>query len=44
MEFERQYDEFRGKRVVPPGKGNSLMSCARWARGVPIVMEECRMK
>jgi hypothetical protein len=27
MEFERQYDEFGGKRVAPPGKGECLMSC-----------------
>jgi len=44
MEFERQYDEFRGKGVAPPGKEDRLMSCARWAKGVPMVMEKCRMK
>jgi hypothetical protein len=27
MEFERQYDEFGGKRGVPPGEEECLMSC-----------------
>jgi len=44
MEIERQYDEFRGEREAPPGKEECLMSCARWARGVLMVVEECRMK
>jgi len=44
MENEWQYDEFGGRRGVPAGKEECLMSCARWARGVLIVMEECRMK
>jgi len=44
MEFERQYDEFGGKRGVPQGKEECLMWCARWARGVLMAMEECRMK
>jgi len=44
MEIERQYDEFGGRRGAPPGKEECLMSCARWATGVLIVMEECRMK
>jgi hypothetical protein len=26
MEFERQYDEFGGKRGAPPGKEECLMS------------------
>ena len=34
----------RGKRGVPPGKEERLMSCARWAKGVVTVIEECRMK
>jgi len=44
MEIERQYDEFGGKRGVPPGKEECLISCARWARGVVMVIEEWRMK
>jgi hypothetical protein len=44
MEFERQYDEFAGKRGAPPGKEESLMWSARWARAVMTVMEECGMK
>jgi len=27
MEFERQYDEFGGKRGALPGKEECLMSC-----------------
>jgi len=27
MEFERQYDEFGGKRGAPPGEEKCLMSC-----------------
>jgi hypothetical protein len=27
MEFERQYDEFGGKRGAPQGKEECLMSC-----------------
>jgi len=44
MEFERQYDEFRGKRGLPQGKEKCLMWCARSARGVLMAMEGCRMK
>jgi len=44
MEFERQYDEFGGKRGVPSGNEECLMWCARWARGVLMVMEDSRMK
>jgi len=44
MEIERQYDEFGGRRGAPQGKEECLMSCARWASGVLMVMEECRMK
>jgi len=44
MEFEWQYDKFGGKRGVPQGKAECLLWCARWARGVVMVMEECRMK
>jgi hypothetical protein len=37
MEFERQYDEFGGKRGAPPTKEECLM----WsARGVLMLMEE----
>jgi hypothetical protein len=43
-EFETGDDEFRAKRGAPPGKQEFLMSCAKWARGVPLAMEECRMK
>jgi hypothetical protein len=43
MEFERQYDEFAGKRGAPSGK-KCLMWSAGWARGVMMVMEECGMK
>jgi len=39
MEFERQYDEFGGERGVPQGKEECLMRCARWARGVLMVMD-----
>jgi len=42
MEFERQYDEFRGNRGAPPRKEKCLMWCARWLRGV--LMDEWRMK
>jgi len=44
MEFERQCDQFTQKRGVPPGKEECLMWSAGWARGVMMVMEECRMK
>jgi len=44
MEFERQYEEFWGRRGVPPGKEEYLMWSAGWAGGVLMVMEECRMK
>jgi len=44
MEFERQYDEFAGKRGAPPGKEEWLMWSAGWARGVMRVMEERGMK
>jgi len=44
MEFERQYDEFAGKRGAPPGKEQCLMWIAGWAKGQMMVMEECRMK
>jgi hypothetical protein len=43
MEFERQYDEFAGKRSAPPGK-ECLMWIAGWARRVKMVMEEYGMK
>jgi len=39
MEFERQYDEFGGKRGAPLGKEKCLMSCVRWARAVLMVMQ-----
>jgi len=44
MEIERQYNELGGRWGVPPGIEEWLMLCARWARGVLTVMEECRMK
>jgi hypothetical protein len=44
MEFETQYDEFGGKSSAPHGSEEYLMWCARWARGVLMAMEECRMK
>ena len=44
MGFERQYDEFAGKRGAPPGKMECLMWSAGWARGEMMVMEECGMK
>jgi hypothetical protein len=44
MEIEWQYNEFRGQCAVPPGEEECLMSCARWARGVLMVIEECRMR
>jgi hypothetical protein len=44
MEIERQYDEFGAKRGAPPEKEECLVSCARWARGVLMVIEECRME
>jgi hypothetical protein len=44
MKFERQYDEFGGKRGAPPGKKEYLLWSAEWAKGVMMVMEECRMK
>jgi len=44
MGIERQYNEFGRRRGAPPGKEKCLISCARWARGVLLVMEECRMK
>jgi len=44
MEIEGKYDEFGGRRGVPPGKKEWLMSCVRWARVVLMVMEVCRMK
>jgi hypothetical protein len=40
MEFEMQYDEFRGKSGAPPGKEECMMWSARWARGVMMLMEE----
>jgi hypothetical protein len=42
--FERQYDNFGGKRGAPQGKEECMLRCAWWARGVLMVMEECRMK
>jgi len=44
MEFERQYDEFVGKRGAQPGKEECLMWSAGWARGEMMVMEEYGMK
>ena len=44
MEFEKQYDEFAGKRGAPPRKEECLMWSAGWGRGVMMVMEECGMK
>jgi len=40
MEFEREYDEFGGKRDAPPANEECLMWCAGWARGVLMLMEE----
>jgi hypothetical protein len=40
MEFESQYDGFRGKRGEPPGKEMYLMWSVGWARGVLMMMEE----
>jgi hypothetical protein len=40
MEFERQYDEFGGKRGVPPGKEGCLMWSAESVRRVLMLMEE----
>ena len=40
MEFERQYDEFRGKRGAPPANEEYLMWCAGWATAVLMLMEE----
>jgi len=44
MQFERQYDEFGGKRGVPPGQKKCLIRRAGWARGVLMVMVERGMK
>jgi hypothetical protein len=44
MMIQSQYDEFEGKKSAQQGKVQGLMRCARWARGVVMVMEECRMK
>ena len=44
MQFERQYDEFGGKRGAPPGKEECPMWSTGWAKGVMLVMEECGMK
>ena len=44
MESERKHDEFRGERAAPPGKDECLRWCARLAKGVLTVVEECRMK
>jgi hypothetical protein len=44
MEFEKQYDQFGGKRGAPPGKEECLTWCARLARGVLMVIEGCTMK
>jgi hypothetical protein len=44
IDIGRQYDEFGGKGGVPPGKEQCVMWCARWARGVLTVMEECRIE
>jgi hypothetical protein len=43
MKFASEYDGFEGKRDVPPGIEECQMWSARWARGVVMVMEECRM-
>jgi len=43
MEIERQCDEFGGKRGPPQEKKECLMWCARWTKGVRMVMEEYRM-
>jgi len=40
MEFERQSDEFGGKRGAPPGKRERLMWSAGWVRGVRMLLEE----
>ena len=39
-----KYDEFVGKRGAPPGKEECLLWSSRWARGVPMLMEERKMK
>jgi len=44
MGFERHYGEFWGKRGTPRGKEECLMCCVGGARGVLMVIEECRMK
>ena len=38
MEFERQYDEFEGKRGAPPGRRRAWCR-VRWSRGVLMVMQ-----
>jgi len=43
MEFEREYDEFGGKRGAPPANEECLMWSAGWARGVLMLMEEWGM-
>jgi len=40
MDFARHYDEFGGKRGVPPGMEECLMWSAGWAMGVLMVKEE----
>jgi hypothetical protein len=40
MEFQTQYDPFRGKRGAPPANEECLMWSAGWARGMLMVMEE----
>jgi hypothetical protein len=44
MEFEREYDEFGGKRDTPPANEECLMWSAGWTRGVRMLMEEWGMK
>jgi len=39
MEFDRQWDEFEGKRGAPIGKEKSPMWSAGCARGVLMSME-----
>jgi len=39
MEFERQYDEFTGKRGTPPGKEECLMWSTGWASVTPLVLQ-----